>query len=114
MNKQVVILYYHRICFFVCFNKQQKVMNKNILTKKELEKLINNGDPSIKFVEKKKTSRSSEWWNFFHLIFVNDNQQQFVSCNTCKRLLLHSSLNGTNNLRTHFNSCPKKDKSSSV
>jgi hypothetical protein len=39
---------------------------------------------------------------------ANDDQQQFVSCNTCEGLLLYSSLNGTNNLRTHLIHVQKK------
>ncbi|CAF3860218.1 unnamed protein product, partial [Rotaria sp. Silwood1] len=50
--------------------------------------------------------------NCIDYIIVNDDRQQFVCCNACKGLLLHSSLNGTNNLCTHVKSCPKKEKSS--
>ena len=89
-------------------------MNKKHLTKREIEQLIKDDDPSIRFVIKKKTSNSSQLWNFFHQIFINDHQQQFVSCNKCKTLLLRSSSNGTNNLRTHYNSCEKVDKSNSL
>ena len=89
-------------------------MNKKHLTKREIEQLIKDDDPSIRFVIKKKTSHSSELWHFFHQIFINDHQQQFVSCNKCKALLLHSSSNGTNNLRSHFSSCAKTDKSDSL
>ncbi|CAF0979861.1 unnamed protein product [Rotaria sordida] len=35
-----------------------------------------------------------------------------MCCDAYKGLLLHSSLNDTNNLRTHVKSCPKKEKSS--
>ncbi len=35
-------------------------MSAKILTKKELEKLINEGDKSVKFVQKKPKSNSSE------------------------------------------------------
>ena len=52
-------------------------MNKKHLTKREIEQLIKDDDPSIRFVIKKKTSKSSELWNFFHQIFINDHQQQF-------------------------------------
>ena len=85
---------------------------KIILTKKELEKLIKDADPSIKFVQNKKTSKSSKCWNYFHHIVVNDDRQQFVSCNNCKGLFLYSSLNGTSGLRTHISSCQKQEKSS--
>jgi hypothetical protein len=85
-------------------------MCKKLLTKTELEKLISDADKSVKFVEKKKTSASSEWWQYYHHIIVNGHQQQFLSCNVCKTLLLFISANGTNNLRSHFKSCTKKDK----
>ena len=55
----------------------------------------------MKFFEKKKTS--SEWWHLFRVIFVNNDREQYVYCNACKILLLHSSSNGTNNLRTDAN-----------
>ncbi|CAF3157858.1 unnamed protein product [Rotaria socialis] len=89
-------------------------MSKKHFSKQELEQLIEDKDSSIKFVEKKKTLRSSEWWKYFHIIFVNSDRQQYVSCNKCKALLLHSSFNGTNNLRTHASSCSSIDKSKSL
>jgi hypothetical protein len=89
-------------------------MAKKLLSKTQLEKLIEDNDLSLKFVEQKKTSKTSELWNFFHHVYVNNDQQQFVSCNTCKALLSYSSINGTNNLRTHFNSCINKDKAGVV
>ncbi len=79
-------------------------MIKNLLPKSEIEKLISDGDSSLGFVEQKKTSKTGELWNLFHHVYVNNNQQRFVSCDTCKVLLSYSSINGTNNLRTHFNS----------
>ncbi|CAF1448781.1 unnamed protein product [Rotaria sordida] len=89
-------------------------MSKQLLTGKELEKLIKDNDPSIKFVEKKKTSKSSEYWGYFHIIFFNNDRQEYVSCNKCKKLLFHKSSNGTNNLRTHANSCPNINKTTSL
>ena len=83
------------------------------LTRQELETLIFEQDESIKFVQKKMTAHSSQLWGHFHQVFINDVQQQFVSCNKCKVLLAYQSMNGTNNLRTHLNFCatirPKKD-----
>ncbi|CAF3987750.1 unnamed protein product [Rotaria sp. Silwood2] len=46
-------------------------------------------------------------WEHFHQIFVNNLQQQFVSCNECKTLLAFTSTNGTNNLKSHLSSCSK-------
>ncbi|CAF3758468.1 unnamed protein product [Rotaria sp. Silwood1] len=49
---------------------------------------------------------------FYHHIFVNNHQQQFVSCNTCKTLLLVTPTSGTNTLKSHHHSCvQRKDKS---
>ena len=60
-------------------------MAEKRLTKNQLEKLIRDGDASIRFVQKKLTSKSSECWQHFHLIHVNNQQQQYVSCNFCKK-----------------------------
>ncbi|CAF1436055.1 unnamed protein product [Rotaria sp. Silwood1] len=87
-------------------------MSNNVLTKKELEKLIEDRDESVKFVQEKVTSKTSELWQFYHHIFVKDHQQQFVSCNTCKTLLLVTPTSGTNTLKSHHHSCvQRKDKS---
>jgi hypothetical protein len=83
-------------------------MPKKIFTKKEIERLLECGDQSVKLVQQKKTSSSSEWWQYYHRLLVNDQQQPFVCCNNCKALLTFMSINGTNNLRTHFIACTKK------
>lgn len=46
------------------------------------------------------------------MIFVNTDQEKYVSCIKCKNLLVYLSLNGTNNLRTDDSSCLKLDKPS--
>jgi hypothetical protein len=68
----------------------------------------------VKFVEKKRTSNTSKWWQYYHHVFVNECQQQFVSCNKCKALLSFISANGTNNLRSHFNSCKKTEENAHI
>ncbi|CAF4923860.1 unnamed protein product [Rotaria sp. Silwood1] len=57
-------------------------MSKKGLTEEELEKLIRDGDPVIKFID------------------------------ACKELFLDSSLSGANNLCAHVKSGPRKEKSS--
>ena len=44
-------------------------------------------------------------WEHFHRIFINNIQQQFISCNECKAILAYTSGSGTNNLETHLTSC---------
>ncbi|CAF2003862.1 unnamed protein product [Rotaria magnacalcarata] len=44
-------------------------------------------------------------WEYFHKIFVNNVQEQFVSCDKCKTILAFTLINGTNNMKTHFNCC---------
>ncbi len=78
-------------------------MPKKVLTKKVIENLIQASDQAMTFVEQKKTSCSSEMWQYNHHILVDNHQQPFVCCNTCKELLAFSSMNGTNNLRNHDN-----------
>ena len=55
--------------------------------------------------KREKSPNSSELWEHFHQVFANNVQQQFVSCNECKTLLAFTSVNGTNNLKTHLKSC---------
>ena len=80
-------------------------MTATLLTRKEIENLIHENHESVKFVQKKRTQNSSELWEHFHQVFVNNVQQQFVTCNECKTLLAFTSVNGTNNLKTHLKSC---------
>jgi hypothetical protein len=84
-------------------------MTKKFLTRNELEKLIREKHESIRFVQKKKTTNSSQMWEHFHQIFVNNEQQQFASCNECKNLLAFTSANGTNNLKCHLKACTKTE-----
>jgi hypothetical protein len=55
-----------------------------------------------------------ECWQYFHITSVNNDWQQYLSCNKWKKLLAFSSFYVPNNLRTHVNSCLKIDKSPSV
>jgi hypothetical protein len=52
--------------------------------------------------EKKKTANSSELWNSYHQVFVNNVLQEFVLCNSCKSLLAYSSKNVVTGKRTRF------------
>ena len=85
-------------------------MNMSSLTRIDIEKLIGENDPSIRFVQKKKTTQSSELWNHFHQVFVNNQQQKFASCNECKSLLAFTSTNGTSNLKSHLEFCTRTKK----
>ena len=49
-------------------------MNKKLLSKTRLEKLIKGDDQPVKLVQKKKTAKSSEFRDFFQLIFVRNYQ----------------------------------------
>ena len=91
-------------------------MNNKRLSKTELEDLIKGNDQSVKPVQKMKTAKSSEYWDFFQVIFVHNVRQQFISCNSCKRLVMYSVLilNDTNSLRSHVNICPHDDKAKTV
>lgn len=86
-------------------------MNRKLLSRTELENLIKKDDKSVKLIQKKKTAKTSECWDYFQFILVQNVRQQFVSCNNCKELVIYSSLNGTNTLRSHINVCSNNDKS---
>jgi hypothetical protein len=82
-------------------------MPKKLLTKEEIEKFIESRDPSVKFVEQEQTNCTSELWQYYHHLFVNDSQQPFVLHDTCKsllsfteeRILSTSIVNRSSNLR---------------
>jgi hypothetical protein len=69
-------------------------MNNSPLTKETIIQLIKSADTSVAFV-KPKTASSGVWKNFSY-IYVSNNKQDFVSCDTCKDVLHHTSANGTN------------------
>ena len=83
-------------------------MTATFFTRKELEKLIDENHESVRFVNRKKTTNSSQMWEHSHQIFINNIQQQFVSCNECKAILTYTSSSGTNNLKTHLMSCSQR------
>ena len=82
-------------------------MSVKFLTGNELERLIQDNDFTVNFVEKKKTLSSSDVWQHFHQVFVHNVQQRFVACNQCKSLLAYTSANGTKNMKCNLNSCIK-------
>ena len=51
------------------------------LTKKEIEALIDNQNSSLKIVKPTVTQKTSDVWNFFSHIYVNDVKQEHVMCN---------------------------------
>ncbi|CAF2111047.1 unnamed protein product [Rotaria magnacalcarata] len=59
-----------------------------MLTKKEIEQLIDKRNSSLKIVKPKITSKSSAVWNSFNYIYVNDIKQEYVICNQCEDLLV--------------------------
>ncbi|CAF1153450.1 unnamed protein product [Rotaria magnacalcarata] len=78
-----------------------------MLTKKEIEQLIDKRNSSLKIVKPKITSKSSAVWNSFNYIYVNDIKQEYVICNQCEDLLVYKPSCGTNSLSKHIRSCQK-------
>ncbi|CAF4312008.1 unnamed protein product [Rotaria sp. Silwood2] len=76
-----------------------------MLTKKEIEELIDNQHSSLKIVKPKVTEKSSDVWNFFSHIYVNDVKQEYVMCNKCRNLLIYKHSSGTHSLFKHIRFC---------
>ena len=49
-------------------------ISATLLTRKQLEKLMQEGDKSMKFVQKTTTRNSSELWQHFHQVFINNEK----------------------------------------
>jgi hypothetical protein len=77
------------------------------LKREYLERLILKDDPSIILTKPKKTPKSSKLWDLFHQIFHNHSLQEYISCDTCKILLKHRSVDGTGVMSTHALACKK-------
>ncbi|CAF1483898.1 unnamed protein product [Rotaria sordida] len=76
-----------------------------MLTKKEIEELIDNQNSSLKIVKPTVTQKSSDVWNFFSHIYVNDVKQEYVMCNKCRVLLIYKHSSGTHSLSKHIRYC---------
>ncbi|CAF4387316.1 unnamed protein product, partial [Rotaria socialis] len=67
--------------------------------------LIKSNDASVTFAEP--TTAASLVWRNFSCIYVDNQKQNFVSCDTCKDILHHKSIDGTSSMMKHFRSCEK-------
>ena len=76
-----------------------------MLTKKEIESLIDNQNSSLKIVKPTVTQKSSDVWNFFSHIYMNDVKQEHVMCNKCHDLLTYKHCSGTHSLSKHIHFC---------
>lgn len=86
-----------------------------MLTKREIQLLIDKNDPSLKIVKPVLTPKSSTVWKSFSYIYVNDNKQEYVICHTCSDVLIYKIVTGTSSLLKHIKSCLRtKEKDSTV
>ncbi|CAF4987323.1 unnamed protein product, partial [Rotaria magnacalcarata] len=51
------------------------------------------------------TPKSSNVWNCFSHIYVNDVKQEHVICNKCRDLLIYKHSSGTHSLSKHIRHC---------
>ncbi len=83
-------------------------MDDSSLTKEKILQLIKNHDASLTFVKPKKSSSSV--WSSFSYVNVNNWKKDFVSCDKCKDVLHHKSIDGTSNMIKHLKSCESGNK----
>lgn len=84
-----------------------------MLTKKEIQELIDKHSSSLKLVKPTITSKSSVVWSSFSHIYVNDDKQEYVICNQCESLFLYKPSYGTNSLSKHIRHCQNMKPTSS-
>ncbi len=81
-------------------------MNMNVLLKKnKVTELMKNHDKSVTFNKPKKTSKSSQMWEYFSIVMINNVEQELVCCDKCKCLLVYRQKDGTTSLAKHQRSC---------
>ncbi|CAF3373060.1 unnamed protein product, partial [Rotaria sp. Silwood2] len=83
-------------------------MLDGLLKKEDILELIKNDDTSVIFV--KPTTASSTVWKKFSHIYVHNKKQNFVSCDTCKDILHHKSIDGTSSMMKRLRSCESNSK----
>ena len=83
---------------------------KRMLTKEEINKLIDEGDLSLKVTKPLITEKSSPVWKDFNHIYVSDVKQEYVICNHCEALLIYKPSSGTNSLSKHTRYCQETKK----
>ena len=84
-------------------------MSAILLHKERILKLIQTHDTNITYV--KPTTASSLVWKKFSYVHINNKNQNFVSCDTCKDILHHKSIDGTSSMMKHLRSCDANTKS---
>jgi hypothetical protein len=108
MNKHSLLFEVNFIFLLYSYFVNEKLnftgyMNITPPTKQTIIQLIKNNDSSLAFV-KPKTSSSRVWLNFSY-VYINNKKQDFVSCDTCKDVLYHTSTDGTSSMIKHHKSC---------
>ncbi|CAF0968562.1 unnamed protein product [Adineta ricciae] len=76
-----------------------------MLSKKEIQELIDKENSSLKIVKPTITPKSSSVWISFCYIYVNDIKQEYVICNKCEDLFVYKHSYGTNSLSKHVKHC---------
>ena len=80
-----------------------------MLTKEEINKLIDEGDLSLKVTKPLITEKSSPVWKDFNHIYVSDVKQEYVICNHVK-VYIYKPSSGTNSLSKHTRYCQETKK----
>lgn len=81
------------------------------LTKSDVNKLIDDADPMINFIQMVK---QSDFWTNYQQVLYGECNTNFVICKTCKRLLTYNGANGTTSIGLHSTKCKKIEKNQST
>ena len=83
-------------------------MGDSSLTKEKIMQMMKENDARLGFA-KLKTSSSQVSLAFSH-VYIDNVKQGFVSCDVCKEVLHHKSIDGTSSMMKHQRSCAKNKK----
>jgi hypothetical protein len=78
-------------------------MDDSSLPKEEITQLIKSHDARLTFAKPK--TASSKVWLTFSYVHIDNQKQDFVSCDTCKEVLHHKSIDGTSSMTKHQKIC---------
>ena len=82
-------------------------MNKSLL-KQEIIQLIKNSDTPLTF--RKPNTSSSQAWLTLSYVYIDNQKQDLVYCDTCKEVLHHNSMDGTSSMIKRKRICEETKK----
>lgn len=85
-----------------------EIRNQKKYDKQELLELVKCQSKRVILSTPVTNERTSKYWSFFKLVLVDQVQQDFAMCISCKTLIVYKTQTGTGGLKKHINACVER------